>query len=213
MIRETSKLKWPGCFITFEGMDGSGKTTQIDALSHYLDTQNITHIKTREPGGCPFSEHLRNLLLSNAAKEITPLTQALLIAGARIEHIKHTIKPALDKGAWVLCDRFMDSTTVYQGYVQQVSLKHIQQIHDVSVGPFVPDFTFIFTLSPDVARTRLSQKADNHFDTRTFDFHQKVQAGFLELARQDPHRFRCINADLDKSQITNALIKALAPYI
>ena len=212
-MSEDPQPSWLGRFITFEGMDGAGKTTQIEALSRYLNARNIPHIKTREPGGCPISEDLRKLLLSEAAKNITPVTQALLMAGARAEHIAKTIEPALARGAWVLCDRFMDSTTVYQGYVQNMPLTQIQKLHNVSVGSFVPDLTFVFKLSPDEAKKRIAQKNDNHFDARGLDFQQQVQTGFLDLAQKAPNRFIVIDGNLDAEQVTNAITNALQPHL
>ena len=193
-------------------MDGCGKTTQINALSNYLKAHKIKHICTREPGGCPFAEMLRDIFLAPSAQGLDPVTQALLMTAARKEHITRTIQPALENNKWVLCDRFMDSTTVYQGYVQNVSKALINQLHKTSAEHCMPNLTFILTLSLEEAEKRLRHKSENHFDTQALSFHQKVQSGFIRLARTQPDRYKIISADKPVDQVTEDIVQALEEH-
>lgn len=218
MPKHVTQTRRPPLFITFEGMDGCGKSTQVRALSAYLTSRNIAHMTTREPGGCPLAEEIRSLVLSHAAKGATPLTQALLMSAARKEHIVHTIKPALEKGLWVLSDRFMDSTTVYQGYVQGLGMQALQHLHTLCVGSCMPDLTFIFDSDPETTQVRLfedaTRGAKNHFDTRTYDFFCKVREGFQELTQgQCADRFVLVDATQPIAAVTEMLCTHLKGYV
>ena len=199
-----------GLFITFEGADGCGKTTQIHSLSHHLTQKGIDHVCTREPGGCAFSEKLRSFLLGKSAHNIQPLTQALLMTAARREHIVHTIQPALLKGTWVLSDRFMDSTTVYQGHVQGVPDAFLQHLHAQSIQTCIPDLTIILTFSPELSLKRLKKKKQNHFDAKPIVFHKKVQEGFVRLAQENPQRYVMLSGEADPSCTTQKILHLLS---
>ena len=196
-----------GCFITFEGVDGSGKTTQIDALSQHLREHTIDHLCTREPGGTPLGESLREKLLHHP--QTAPLTQALLMAAARHEHVQHVIQPALAKGTWVLSDRFMDSTTVYQGHVQGVDLGFLSTLHQATVGGVIPDITFLITLPMTYLETRLNARHKDHYDDQPLAFHAHIQEGFVALAEKHPQRFCIIDGHQAPDRITQDIWRAI----
>ena len=169
------------------------KRHRVKNLSALLTQKKISHLTTREPGGAPFSEMLRTVLLSEKASDITPETQALMMCAARREHVAKTIQPALEKGQWVLCDRFMDSTTVYQGYVQGIALEKIDALHDLTLGSLRPALTFILMLPPSIAHERATRKESNHFDEKPLSFFEQVSDGFQALIDQNPERFVAID--------------------
>jgi dTMP kinase len=184
-------------FVTFEGGEGVGKSTQIQKLSAYLDRQKIDHIVTREPGGSPVAEAIRILLVRGQENKIDVLTEYLLFSAARRDHLVHTIKPTLARNQWVICDRFYDSSYVYQGFAQGLDLNFIQQVYDQLAENFEPQLTFILTADPKQALERALARAhhENRFERKDLGFHQKIHQGFLELAQRFPHRCVLINAD------------------
>ena len=191
---QTYAEKKRGRFITFEGGDATGKTTQIEALSAFLTSRNITHITTREPGGTPFAEALRTILLGDCGRDAHPLTHAILMSAARFEHVQNVIKPALLKGSWVICDRFFDSTTVYQGNAMGVDQEIIQQLHTMVLSGLTPDLTLVFHLKADTALQRGRLRAQNHYDQKDAAFKARVDAGFKKLLQQNPDRCVLIDA-------------------
>lgn len=199
-------------FITFEGGDGAGKTTQIRRLSQFLTQQGIDHITTREPGGAPFSEKLRDVMLDEQGRDAQPLTQALLMTAARFEHVTKVIQPALEKGQWVLSDRFLDSTTVYQGFALGVPQPTIMQLHQMVLGNFKPDITFVFRLRPHLAEKRGSSRQQNHYDLKDLAFRKRVMQGFDQMIEDNP--LRCIGIDAEQSfeHITAFIREALVHH-
>lgn len=197
-------------FITFEGGEAAGKSTQINRVSTILTEQNIAHIVTREPGGCAGAEELRRLLLADGI-EWTPLTEALLMYAARQEHLEHTIRPALRQGQWVLCDRFMDSTTAYQGYGHGVSLKFLQALADTIVAPTWPDLTLIFDFSAEKSISRLQSmpRGRDRIERQGPDFHTRLAAGFRQIAADHPQRCRLLNADQPIEAVTKDILAAM----
>lgn len=189
-------------FVTFEGIDGCGKTTAVAAVASFLAQQHIPHICTREPGGAAFSEAMRELLLTHPeAPTLDPYTQALCMTAARIEHVHRTILPALEEKKWVLCDRFIDSTTAYQGYAQGVPLSWLHNLH--SAVPIEPDLTFVLDIDASTAQNRLRNRQEasssaanttNHLDKKPEDFYTKAAQGFKEIAAQKPARYVNIDA-------------------
>ena len=204
-----------GKFITFEGGEGAGKTTQINLLKDYLKSKGIDVITTREPGGTPGAEDVRNLLKNGDLSKWDGISEALLLYAARHDHVEKTIKPALQKGKWVLCDRFSDSSFVYQGVARDLGLKKITQLHEWTLGNFYPDITFIFDIPPQKSRNRQQQRnqqadiPDDRFEQLSIDFHKKVYDGYISLTKTFPDRCVLIDAtqsiDKVKEQIQNKI--------
>jgi dTMP kinase len=170
-------------FITFEGGEGSGKSTQIQLLSEQLIKRNIPHVVTREPGGTPLGEHLRSLLLNPTT---TSQARLLMIWAARVQHVEQVIAPALENNQWVLCDRFHHSTTVYQHNGEGVSMDIIQSLEKCFLN-IRPDCTFFLNLSAKDSMERIKKRAhNNYFDQKKLDFYQKIEAGFINLFKKDP---------------------------
>lgn len=172
-------------FVVFEGIDGTGKSTQAKLFSEALTQKSIPHVLTREPGGCPSAEHIRNLVLKH---EFLPITELLLMIAARNEHWRNTIQPALQRKEWVVCDRYIDSTRAHQGFEAGIDLGLINQLHDLLHIPTKPDHVFILMLDIDTAlqraRSRVQQDRYDHFD-RTY--YEKIYDGFQELARTEKY--------------------------
>lgn len=188
-----------GLFITFEGSEGSGKTTQCRRLARILRARGFPVLETREPGGTPVAEAIRRLLLSHsksATREImTPACETALILAARSQHVAHVIQPALAKGMIVLCDRFVDSTLAYQGYGRKVDTAFLHVSHQFTSGGLTPHLTFLLDLpiQEGLARRRKS-KEQNRLDQESLEFHHRVRRGFLALAKQHPQRIQKLDA-------------------
>lgn len=187
-----------GQFISFEGCEGSGKTTQADLLRRRLEALGIDVLLTREPGGSTGAEIIRHVLLSGAAKPFGADVEAMLFAAARDDHVRHTIAPALARGTWVICDRFVDSTRVYQGMLGHVDPRLIRGLERITVGNTMPVLTFILDLPADLglkraARRRGTAEADR-FESETLAFHAKLREAYLAIAESEPQRCVCIDA-------------------
>lgn len=188
-----------GRFITFEGIEGSGKTTQIQLLSNHLEERGIDHLLTREPGGTPIGNQVRALVLDPAHAAMTPTCELLLYAAARAQHIDQVIRPALADGRLVLCDRFSDATLAYQGHGRGLELGLIRSLHRIEVLSLKPDLTLIFDLEARAAleRARARDTAgpsdESRFEREDLPFHERVRQGYLALAREEPAR--CVVLD------------------
>lgn len=195
----TTKPGSRGRFITLEGGEGTGKSTQVTLLVPWLRKRGLDLIQTREPGGATGAERIRELLVKGDADRWTPLTETLLHFAARADHIDRTIRPALASGRWVVCDRFADSTTAYQGYGHGVSLAFIESLFTAIVGDTTPDLTLILDLPVADGLRRAGQRAghENRYEQMTVDFHERLRAGFLAIARSDPQR--CVLVDAGRS--------------
>lgn len=189
-----------GRFITFEGGEGSGKSTHATLLAQQLKQQGIDVIQTREPGGSPGAEIMRHIILSGAAKHLGGDAELLLFAAARDDHIRNTIAPALAAGQWVICDRFMDSTRVYQGIAGKTNPRLIRGLERIIVGDYVPDLTFIMDLPADTGLARAQRRRGNmqadRFEAEAPEFHEMLREAFRILARQDAER--CVLVDAGK---------------
>lgn len=201
----------PARFITFEGGEGVGKSTQCAALSAYLAARNIPCITTREPGGCPGAEAVRDLLRADPDPGWHPVSEALLLFAARREHWERRIRPALKQGQWVICDRFADSSLVYQGIGRGLGQGWINDLRKLSLPAAAwPDLTLILDLAPAEALTRATARGDvTHYETMPMAFHHAVRSGFHALAQNDPERCRLIPADGDAATVGRAVRAAL----
>ncbi|MCI5050315.1 MAG: dTMP kinase [Rickettsiales bacterium] len=202
-------------FITFEGGEGGGKSTQIKRLSDDLSERNIEHILTREPGGSEGAEQIRELIVTGSKDRWDPKTETLLIMAARCNHIEKTIKPALKEGKWVLCDRFFDSTRIYQGISKGLGLNWLSQLHYACFGNMQPDITFLLDIDPKQGLSRAESRAgtEMRFESLPMDFHESVRAGFLEFAKSEPDRFEVIDASAEIDSIHQAIINRLKPMM
>ncbi|MGE0745304.1 MAG: dTMP kinase [Rhodospirillales bacterium] len=184
-----------GRFVTLEGGEGAGKTTQVRLLVDALNAAGIDAVATREPGGAPGAERIRNLLVSGAADRWDPLTETLLHIAARREHVARTVAPALERGAWVISDRFADSTMAYQGYGQGVPRATIEALHAAALGGLQPNLTLILDLPVEAGLARADARGDTatRYERMGTDFHRRLRDGFLDIARREPAR--CIVLD------------------
>lgn len=186
-----------GRFITFEGGEGSGKSTHASELAKRLEALGIEVVLTREPGGSPGAEVIRHILLSGIAKPLGAETEAILFAAARDDHVRHTIRPALVDGKWVICDRFIDSTRVYQGVLGKVDMKLIRSLERVTVGAAMPDLTFLLDVPAKVglarAKRRRGKGATDRFEGESIEFHEALRRAYLSLAERE--RRRCVIID------------------
>jgi len=197
-----------GIFITLEGGEGTGKSTQATLLSRKLKAANVRVLQTREPGGTEAAEEIRNLLVKGNPENWSPLSEALLMTAARDDHLQARIIPALKGGQFVICDRFADSTRAYQGYAGGVDKILLESLEAHVVGNYMPDLTLIFDLDPEIglarARDRNSEKEDR-FEAKGLKFHQEIRAAFLEIARQSPQRCLVVDASRARKDIEAAI--------
>ena len=211
-----------GFFITLEGGEGSGKTTQINYLSSKLVSEGYQLITTREPGGTPEAERVRNLLVQREGGDWNAMAEVLLLFAARVMHVEQVIKPALQEGKVVICDRFVDSTVAYQGYGHGMDIEKIHEINNTALGSFKPDLTLILDIDAQSGLERSTKrlasqkgysKTEDRFERMEISFHEKLRTGFLEIAKNEPQRCTVINADqeIDKigAQIANVVLKEL----
>jgi dTMP kinase len=201
-----------GRFITLEGGEGVGKSTQVRRLAEALRARGLDVVETREPGGSPGAEAIRKLLLEGEGDRWTAEAEALLFAAARADHVAKTIRPALERGAWVLCDRFLDSSIAYQGAAGGVGTDAIRALHAVGSEGFLPDRTLLLELEPHAAAERLSRRdldGSDRIGGRGGGFHERVSQGFSALADEEPERFRRVDASGDADEVTARLLCAL----
>jgi dTMP kinase len=198
-----------GKFITFEGGEGTGKSTQAAMLAHRLKALGVGVVSTREPGGSPGAEAIRHVLLSGAAKPLGADTEAILFAAARDDHVQFKILPALKRGQWVVCDRFADSTRVYQGALGRVDERLLKVLERVTIGDLKPDLTFILDVPVEVGleRTSVRRGAVNadRFEAEGREFHEKLRAAYLFVAAQEPDRCVVIDASGEKQSVSNLI--------
>jgi dTMP kinase len=202
-----------GKFVTFEGGEGTGKSTQAATLARRLEGMGIGVLLTREPGGSPGAEIIRHVLLSGVAKPFGAEAEAMLFAAAREDHIKCAIKPALEAGKWVICDRFADSTRVYQGAVGAVDPRLIKALERVSVGELKPDLTFILDVPVALGLKRAAGRrrgsAPDRFEGEQLEFHEKLRRAYLALAEAEPERCAVIDASVPKKEVAARIWKVV----
>jgi dTMP kinase len=198
-----------GRFITFEGGEGTGKSTHAAMLAQRLKELGIGVALTREPGGSPGAEIIRHVLLSGAAQPLGPDTEAMLFAAARDDHVRNTILPALNRGKWVICDRFADSTRVYQGALGHVDARLIQALERVTLGDLKPDLTFVLDVPADVGLARATKRRGaggaDRFESEDAEFHQKLRKAYLELAAREVDRCVAIDATAPKPEVAERI--------
>ncbi|MBC8268275.1 MAG: dTMP kinase [Rhodospirillaceae bacterium] len=192
-----------GRFITFEGGEGTGKSTQVELLAAALRDTDIDVISTREPGGAPGAEEIRALLVNGATNRWTPMSEALLNYAARAEHLDKTVYPALEKGQWVISDRFADSTMAYQGFGHGVERQAIDKLASAVLGDFKPDLTIIFDLDLEIGLERAGARGqgEDRFERMGHGFHERLRQGFLQIASQEPERCVVIDASASIEQV------------
>jgi dTMP kinase len=194
-----------GRFITFEGGEGSGKSTQIKLLADNLTASGVRTVVTREPGGSPGAEIVRHLVLSGVGKVLGATGEALLFAAARDDHVHNVITPALKQGQWVLCDRFTDSTRVYQGKLGAADLRLIRAMERVTIGELTPDLTIILDVPAETglarAAKRRGQEAPDRFEAENIDFHRRLRDAYRQIATDEPDRCILIDASADVEAI------------
>lgn len=195
-----------GVFITFEGGEGSGKSTQVELLGRALGGIGVEVTITREPGGAPAAEDIRALLVEGDADRWTPASEALLNYAARAEHLRKTIRPALDAGNWVLCDRFSDSTMAYQGYGHGLGRDWVSALHKLVVGDLQPDFALILDIPVETGLKRAAARGGvDRYERMDVQFHERLRAGFLDIAERHPERCAVIDATRSIDEIQAAV--------
>ena len=203
-------MKRNGKFITFEGCDGCGKSTQLSLLIGYLKENGVPHIFTREPGGGKISEAIRGILLSGKNTEMSDECEALLYAAARAQHIKDRVEPALQEGKLVVCDRYVDSSFAYQAYARGLGMEFVEKINAFALEGFLPDVTVFFDLSPKEAFARKKgADEDDRMELAGLAFHERVYEGYLALAKKYPDRFVVINARKSIEEIASEVLTVL----
>jgi dTMP kinase len=208
-------------FITLEGIEGSGKTSQMERLVGFLEDLGFECVSTRQPGGTLIGENIRSILLDPSNHALEPMAELLLYMADRAQHIYELIKPCLKAGKMVVCDRYFDATLVYQGFARELNIDLIRQLHQLLFDDLKPDVTLLLDLSPQVGLGRAWEQLnagqrsghESRFEAETVVFHEKVRAGYLELARLEPDRFRIIDAAQTQDQVFADISKILSSFI
>ena len=199
-----------GKFITFEGCEGCGKSTQVRLFNEYLNKENIPHIFTREPGGEKISEEIRRILLDANNAEMTDECEALLYAAARVQHLHDRVEPALSKGELVFCDRYVDSSLAYQAYARGLGTEFVENINAYALKNYLPDVTVFIDLTPEDAFKRKHGADENdRLEQAGMDFHRRVYAGYKALAEKYPNRFVCVDGKQTPQEVFNEILRIL----
>jgi len=208
-----------GIFITFEGPECAGKTTQIKLLKAYLESYGREAVVTREPGGTEIGEELRQIVKHHVSGvPVTDEAEVLLFAASRAQHVSELIKPALQRGAVVICDRFFDSTTAYQGYARGLDMEFIDQLNSFAVSGTIPDITILLDLTAEESIERGSRREETLFvedriESEKIDFHKRVREGFLKIAESEPDRLKIIPAIDTIENIHNKIVETIKPLL
>ncbi|HEY5600442.1 MAG TPA: dTMP kinase [Candidatus Manganitrophaceae bacterium] len=203
-----------GRFITFEGIEGSGKTTQLAILGHYLEAKGFQVIRTREPGGTKIGDAVRSLLLDAKNQEMDAKTELFLYLASRAQHIKEVILPALDAGKIVLCDRFTDATRVYQGYGRGLPMREVERIARFASEGLRPDLTFLLDVDVKKGLARLRGRPEiNRLDREALQFHESVRRGYLTLAKKHPRRIQIIRTDAGVEEVSKKIREAIDVFL
>ena len=208
-------------FITLEGIEGSGKTTQAKHMANFLQDKGIDCVLTREPGGTRIGKKIRSILLDPVSKDMSPLTELLLYNADRAQHVSELVGPSLAAGKTVICDRYFDATWVYQGFTRGIDIELVSRLHQLIFEGLKPDITILLDLLPQLGLSRAWKQIENgnrveaetRFEAEALTFHKNVRLGYLELARQEPERFRVIDASRDERTVKEAIINILSAEI
>ena len=204
-------------FISFEGIEGSGKTTQIQGVYEHLRQKGIDVIVTREPGGSNIGRQIRSILLDSKNKGLNPLSELLLYMADRAQHLDEIVKPGLSSGKIILCDRYYDATVAYQGYARGLDIDLITQLHGIAFAGYKPDLTFLLDLPPETGLRRAWRQIENgqrtgtetRFEEEALSFHGRVREGYLALARLEPQRFKIIDASGPQEHVKKEILAML----
>lgn len=201
-----------GRFITLEGGEGAGKSTQAARLAARLRARGIEAVLTREPGGSPLAEDIRGAILSGAVAPLGPAAEAVMFSAARIDHLERTIRPALARGQWVICDRFADSTRAYQGALGNLDPGFMRELERVTIGGSKPDLTLVIDVPADVglARARARSQAADRFESEGQGFHEALRRAFLDIAADEPKRCAVIDGARDADAVEDAIWRAVS---
>jgi dTMP kinase len=198
-----------GYFITFEGGEGAGKSTQITRLAEVLKARGFNVLVTREPGGSAGAEAVRHVLLSGAAERLGPEMEAILFASARNDHVEQVIRPAVESGKIVLCDRFMDSSRVYQGVTGGLDPQFMRQLEEVAINGMAPDLTIILDIDPALGLERAAKRRSgpaDRYEKETVALHRRRREGFLDIAKAEPERCKVVDASADPEAVAAAIL-------
>ena len=199
-------------FITIEGPEGSGKTTAVNAAVKKLEELGYQIVRTREPGGTPIAEQIRNVILDKANTNMDPRTEALLYAASRRQHLVEKVWPALKEGKIVICDRFLDSSLAYQGGARHLGIDNVLNVNLFATENTYPDLTLLFDIEPELGLQRIAENASrevNRLDLEKLEFHKEVRNSFLELARRYPERYVIIEASLSMEEVADNTLKSI----
>lgn len=207
-------------FITFEGIEGCGKSTQVRLLSESLKAQDRQHLLTREPGGCPIADSIRAILLDPANSALFPRSELLLYAAARAQHVSEVMRPALSEDKIVICDRYVDATLAYQGYGRGLDLQMIEELNELASDGLTPDVTILLDMPCEEGLKRAKDRNtamglghEDRFEQESLEFHRKVRDGYLKLAEQNPRRFRIVNAVGTPQDVARRISETLSPNL
>lgn len=203
-------------FITLEGGEGSGKTTMMGRVAAFMQNHSIPYLITREPGGIEIAEKIRSIILDPAHTAMDARTEALLYAAARRQHLVEKVEPALKQGLTVLCDRFVDSSLVYQGYARGLGMDEVWSINQFAIDTRMPDLTLLFDIEPEIGLSRIAANAErelNRLDMEALAFHEKVREGYLLISESNPDRIRKLDASKTPAQVEREMIRYLEEAI
>ncbi|HEY9730767.1 MAG TPA: dTMP kinase [Drouetiella sp.] len=203
---------YTGTFVTLEGPEGAGKTTQLKQLSKQLDVLGIDHIVTRDPGGTPLGRQIRRILL-NPENPVNPMSELLLYQADRAQHVGEVIMPALKEGKLVLCDRYTDSTMAYQGYARGIDFEIIEDLNQVATGGLRPELTILFDLESSEGLSRLHPGGHDRLEREAIEFHHKVREGYHQLVKKEPQRWKTIDASKPMTTVQSELRKVLSEQL
>ena len=204
-----------GIFITFEGGEGSGKTTIIKRLTEELTQKGYSVVCTREPGGSKIAEGIRNIILDKENPEMDYMTEALLYAASRAQHLSEKVKPALKEGKVVLCDRYLDSSLAYQGYARGLGIDRVYDINLYATEGLLPNLTLFVDIAPSVGLDRIKQnhREEDRLDKEKIDFHERVHSGYLEVARRFPERIKVVDGEQSVEEVYADVKKIIFDYL
>ena len=212
-------MKRPGLFITLEGIDGTGKSTQYRRLLSYLKQLGYSVCATREPGGTRVGEQIRRILLDSSSKTMTALAELVLMYAARAQHLEEVVRPALDRGQVVMSDRFNDASMAYQGYGRKLGTKIVRALDRIVCGMTQPDLTLVLDLAPKVALKRAQGRElrrssrRGRFEAESLKFHEHVRRGYLAIARQEPKRVKVVKADRHVDEVQSEIRKMVEEFL